>query len=140
NENLSELKERLKTIAGEKLAHEELKPTVTADAEVSLAEMRPELHERYLRYLDPTGYGNQEATFAARNVKVKNARTVGADGKHLKMAIEDEKGFTHDAIGFRLGEWAQNMPARVDILFSYEPNEYNGRVSYQLRLKDLKAA
>jgi single-stranded-DNA-specific exonuclease len=73
-------------------------------------------------------------------VKVKNARTVGADGKHLKMAVEDEKGFTHDAIGFRLGEWAQAMPARVDILFTYEPNEYNGRVNYQLRLKDLKAA
>jgi single-stranded-DNA-specific exonuclease len=140
NENLSELKERLKTIAEEKLASEELKPTVTADAEVSLAEMRPELHERYLRYLEPTGYGNREAAFAARNVKVKNARTVGADGKHLKLAVEDEKGFTHDAIGFRLGEWAQAMPARVDILFTYEPNEYNGRVNYQLRLKDLKAA
>jgi single-stranded-DNA-specific exonuclease len=140
NENLSELKERLKAIAEEKLASEELKPTVTADAEVSLAEMRPELHERYLRYLEPTGYGNREAAFAARNVKVKNARTVGADGKHLKLAVEDEKGFTHDAIGFRLGEWAQAMPARVDILFTYEPNEYNGRVNYQLRLKDLKAA
>jgi hypothetical protein len=31
------------------------------------------------------------------------------------------------------------MPARVDILFSYEVNEYNGRVGYQLNLKDLKA-
>jgi single-stranded-DNA-specific exonuclease len=139
NENLSQLKERLKAIAEEKLAHEELKPTVTADAEVSLAEMRPEFYERYLRYLEPTGYGNREATFAARNVKVKNARAVGAEGKHLKLAVEDEMGFTHDAIGFRLGEWAQAMPARVDILFTYEPNEYNGRVSYQLRLKDLKA-
>lgn len=139
NENLPQLKERLKAIAEEKLIHEELKPTVTADAEVSLAEMRPEFYERYLRYLEPTGYGNQEATFAARNVKVKNARAVGAEGKHLKLAVEDEKGFTHDAIGFRLGEWAQAMPARVDILFTYEPNEYNGRVSYQLRLKDLKA-
>lgn len=138
NENLPALKERLKAIAEEKLAHEELKPTLTADAEISLAEMRPELYERYLRYLEPTGYGNPEATFAARNVKVKNAHAVGAEGKHLKLALEDEKGYTHDAIGFRLGEWAQAMPARVDILFTYEPNEYNGRVSYQLRLKDLK--
>ena len=32
------------------------------------------------------------------------------------------------------------MPQRVDILFSYEPNEYNGKINYQLNLKDLKEA
>ncbi|WKZ39716.1 MAG: single-stranded-DNA-specific exonuclease RecJ [Anaerolineales bacterium] len=140
NENLPELVARLKAIAEEKLSGEELKPTVTADAEVSLTDIRPELYETCLRYLEPTGYGNQEARFVARNVKVKNSRTVGADSKHLKLSLEDEKGFTHDAIGFRLGDWHKAMPARVDVLFTYEPNEYNGRVNYQLNLKDLKAA
>jgi single-stranded-DNA-specific exonuclease len=91
-----------------------------------------------LKYLEPTGYGNREASFVARNVKVKNSRTVGADGRHLKLSLEDEKGYTHDAIGFRLGDWQKSMPARVDILFTYEVNEYNGRVGYQLNLKDLK--
>lgn len=140
NENLPELVARVKAIAEEKLSGEELKPTVTADAEVSLTDIRPELYETCLRYLEPTGYGNQEARFVARNVKVKSSRTVGADSKHLKLSLEDEKGFTHDAIGFRLGDWHKAMPARVDILFTYEPNEYNGRVNYQLNLKDLKAA
>lgn len=140
NENLPELVARLKAIAEEKLSGEELKPTVTADAEVSLTDIRPELYETCLRYLEPTGYGNQEARFVARNVKVKNSRTVGADSKHLKLSLEDEKGFTRDAIGFRLGDWHKAMPARVDILFTYEPNEYNGRVNYQLNLKDLRAA
>jgi single-stranded-DNA-specific exonuclease len=140
NENLSELVTRLKAIAADKLSQEDLKPTVTADAEVSLTDMRPDLYEKCLRYLEPTGYGNQEARFVARNVKVKNSRTVGADGKHLKLSLEDENRFTHDAIGFRLGEWNKNIPPHVDVLFTYEPNEYNGRVSYQLNLKDLKAS
>jgi single-stranded-DNA-specific exonuclease len=140
NENLSALVSRLKAIAQEKLSAEELKPTVTADAEVSLVEMRPDLYEKCLRYLEPTGYGNREASFVARKVKVKSSRTVGADAKHLKLSLEDEKGFAHDAIGFRLGDWHKNMPARVDILFTYEVNEYNGRVNYQLNLKDLRAA
>jgi single-stranded-DNA-specific exonuclease len=140
NENLSALVARLKAIAQEKLSAEELKPTVTADAEVSLVEMRPDLYEKCLRYLEPTGYGNREASFVARRVRVKSSRTVGADAKHLKLSLEDEKGFAHDAIGFRLGDWHKNMPAHVDILFTYEPNEYNGRVNYQLNLKDLRAA
>jgi single-stranded-DNA-specific exonuclease len=105
---------------------------------VSLSEIRPELYEKCLRYLEPTGYGNREASFVARNVKVKNSRIVGAEGKHLKLSLEDEKGFMHDAIGFRLGDWHKHMPARVDILFTYELNEFNGRVNYQLNLKDLK--
>jgi single-stranded-DNA-specific exonuclease len=140
NENLPELMARLKAIAEEKLSGTELKPTVTADAEVSLSEMRPDVYEKGLKYLEPTGYGNREASFVARNVKVKNSRVVGADGKHLKMSLEDEKGIAHDAIGFRLGDWHKSMPARVDILFTFEPNEYNGRITYQLNLKDLKAS
>lgn len=139
NENLPELVARLKAIAGEKLSGADLTPTVTADAEVSLGDIRPELYEKALKYLEPTGYGNREPSFVARNVKVKNSRVVGADGKHLKLTLEDEKGYSHDAIGFRLGEWHKSMPARVDVLFTYEPNEFNGRVNYQLNLKDLKA-
>lgn len=138
NENLAELVSRLKSVAEEKLSGTELKPTLTADAEVSLSEIRPELYEKCLRYLEPTGYGNREPSFVARNVKVKNSRTVGAEGKHLKLSLEDEKGLSHDAIGFRLGDWQKHMPTRVDILFTYELNEFNGRVNYQLNLKDLK--
>ena len=140
NENLSELVTRLKAIAKEKLSHQDLRSTVTADAVVSLTDIRAELFEKSLKYLEPTGYGNPNAAFVARNVKVKTARTVGADAKHLKLSLEDEKGYIHDAIGFRLGEWQKNMPPRVDILFNYEVNEYNGRIGYQLNLKDLKAA
>ena len=140
NENIESLVSKLKAIAEEKLAGSDLKPTVTADAEVDLSEMRPEVFEKGLKYLEPTGYGNREASFVARNVKVKSSRIVGSDGKHLKMSLEDAKGVAHDAIGFRLGDWHKSMPPRVDVLFTYEPNEYNGRVTYQLNLKDIKAS
>lgn len=138
NENLPELVLRLKARAAYQLSNVDLRPTVMADAEVSLVDVRPELFEKALKYLEPTGYGNPNAAFVARNIKVKNARTVGADAKHLKLSLEDEKKFAHDAIGFRLGEWQNKMPPRVDILFTYEVNEFNGRVNYQLNLKDIK--
>ena len=138
NENLSELISRLKNIAAQQLSNVDLRPTITADAEVSLLDFRPDLFEKALKYLEPTGYGNPNAAFVARNVKVKNARTVGADAKHLKLSLEDAEGYIHDAIGFRLGEWKNKMPLHVDILFTYEPNEYNGKINYQLNLKDLK--
>jgi single-stranded-DNA-specific exonuclease len=137
NGNLPELVTRLKAVAAEQLAGQDLRPTILADAEIPLTEVRPELIKN-LSYLEPTGYGNPDAAFVARGVKVKSSRTVGADAKHLKLAIEDESGYTHDAIGFRLGHLHGSLPARVDVLFTYEVNEFNGRTNYQLNLKDLK--
>jgi single-stranded-DNA-specific exonuclease len=101
--------------------------------------VRPELLNA-LKYLEPTGYGNPDAVFVARKVKVRNARTVGGDGKHLKLILEDGNGISHDTIGFRLGHLQPDLPDRVDIMFTYEVNEFNGRIGYQLNLKDIKPA
>ncbi len=139
NENLPELVRRLKDFAAERLSAQDLRPTLTADIEVSLTELGPQVIKN-LSYLEPTGYGNPDAAFVARNVKVKSFRAVGLEGKHLKLSLQDEKGLIYDAIGFRLGYWLKSMPPRVDILFTYEVNEYNGRVGYQLNLRYLKPA
>jgi len=139
NDKLDELVSRLKSIAREKLGGQDLRPTLTADAEVPLTGVRPELLNA-LKYLEPTGYGNPDAVFVSRGVKIRHARTVGGDGKHLKAYLEDDHGMTHDAIGFRLGHLQPELPERVDIMFTYEINEFNGKINYQLNLKDVKAA
>ena len=139
NDKRDELVTRLKSIAKEQLSSQDLRPTLTADTEIPLTEMRPDLLKA-LKYLEPTGYGNPDAVFVSREVRVRHARTVGADGKHLKMYLEDEGGATHDAIGFRLGHLQPELLEYVDIMYTYEINEYNGRINYQLNLKDVKAA
>ncbi len=138
NENLGELKARLKAIAAERLGGLDLRPTLAADAEVPLAELRPDLL-KYLDLLQPTGYGNPEAVFVARGVRVQSSRVVGADGQHLKLTVSDGR-LTFDAIGFRLGHLQAALPPRLDLLFTFEMNEYNGRASLQLNLKDIKPA
>lgn len=139
NENLPELVTRLKEIARKQLGEKDLRQTLMADMEVPLSELNFDLL-KHLMFLEPTGYGNPEAVFVSRDVKVKASRTVGADGKHLKLTLEDERGLTIDSIGFRLGHLKTELPARVDVLYRFEANEYNGRTSLQLNLKDVKPA
>jgi single-stranded-DNA-specific exonuclease len=138
NENLEALKLRLKSLAAEALHGKDLQQTLTADIVLPLSYMDSELLHR-LEYLQPTGYGNPEALFISRNVRITNKRTVGADRNHLKLVITDGR-ITFDAIGFRLGHLLEELPAQVDILFTFESNEYNGRKSIQLNLKDVKPA
>jgi single-stranded-DNA-specific exonuclease len=139
NENLPELVSRLKEIAKDQLGSRDLRQTLTADMEVPLSDLNFDVL-KHLLFLEPTGYGNPEAVFVSRNIKVKAARTVGADGKHLKLTVEDERGASVDAIGFRLGHLKENLPPKIDVLYRFEANEFNGRRTLQLNLKDVKAA
>src|SRR3989304_3378742 len=138
NENLPELVTRLKAIAKDQLGEKDLRHTLSADMEVLLSDLNFEVL-KHLNYLEPTGYGNPDATFVSRNVKVKFSRTVGSDGKHLKLTLEDERGSAIDSIGFRMGHLKPTLPPRLDVLYRFESNEYNGRTSLQLNLKDVKA-
>ncbi|HEY3313109.1 MAG TPA: single-stranded-DNA-specific exonuclease RecJ [Anaerolineales bacterium] len=139
NENLELLKNRLKSIADAELSNLELRPTLVADMEVPLGEMNPQVL-KYLDYLQPAGYGNPDAFFVSRNVKVKSSRTVGADAKHLKLTLSDDRGVTFDAIGFRLGHLQQEKLDQVDIMYTLERNDFNGRSTLQLNLRDVKRA
>ena len=139
NENLPEFVTRLKEIAKEQLEGRDLRQTLTADMEVSLEEMNFDVL-KHLEYLEPTGYGNPGAVFVARDVKVKSSRTVGAEGRHLKLTLEDSRGASYDSIGFRMGSYKETLPSQIDVLFTLEANEWNGRTTLQLNLKDLKAA
>ena len=139
NQNLPELVSRLKGIAKDQLGARDLRQTLTADLEVPLSDLNFDVL-KHLLFLEPTGYGNPEAAFVSRNIKVKAARTVGADGKHLKLTVEDERGASVDAIGFRLGHLKENLPPKIDVLYRFEANEFNGRRTLQLNLKDVKAA
>jgi single-stranded-DNA-specific exonuclease len=138
NENLFELVNRLRSIATRELGKRDLRLSLSADTEVPLSQLNFELLKQ-LEGLQPTGYGNPEPVFISRGVKVQSARTVGADAKHLKLSLTDGR-FTLDAIGFRLGDLLPNLPPMVDVLYTFEANEYNGRTSLQLNLKDIKPA
>lgn len=138
NENLFSLIDNLRAIASEQLGNIELLPTLVADMEISLSDLKPELLT-YLDWMQPTGYGNRQAQFISRNLRVTNTRTVGRDNTHLKLNVTDGK-ITYDAIAFRFGHWMAQMPPSIDLLYTFETNEFNGRTYLQLNVKDIKPA
>lgn len=136
NEHLPEFIARMQAIAAEQLGALDLRPTLKADAEMRLSDLTPELLS-HLRWLEPTGFGNPRPRFVVRGAQVLSARAVGSDGNHLKLILSD--GTTrHEAIAFRQGHWLDHLPPEVDILFTFEWNEYNGRRTPQLNIKDIR--
>ncbi len=137
-ENVDELARQLRQVATEHLAGMELRPALHIDAEVPLSDLTAEL-ERQLQQFQPCGYGNPTPLLASRGVKVVGSRTVGADAKHLKLTLGDGR-VTMDAIAFNQGHWQGRLPARVDVAYMLEINEWGGEKRLQLNVRDIQAS
>jgi single-stranded-DNA-specific exonuclease len=139
NKNLPELIGRLQTIAYEQLADKDLRPKIHADAEISLSDLSFDLL-KYLERLQPTGMGNPEPVFMSSGIYVVSQRLVGSEGAHLKLVVTDGYSSPIDAIAFRQGHWMANLPETIDLMYTFGRNEFNGKVSLQLNVKDIRAS
>ena len=121
----------------EAAAREPAEKRILVDGEVQPSGFDHRLVEQ-LGVLAPFGLGNPEPLFVARNLTVKSSRKVGREPPyHLKMALA-EGGQTWDAIGFGMGERANDVIECMDLVYTPEFNTWEGKVSIQLKLRDLR--
>jgi len=141
-DKLDELRERLDKRAKEikKSDPSVFVPKIDIVAELEANELTLELIEN-LGKLEPYGMGNPKPLFMINGVDVNTAWTkaCGNDNIHLKFNGKKEGTFLN-GIGFSLAEKYTNLgkPSLVDIAFSPEKNEYNGRVTPQMIIEDIK--
>jgi len=139
NENLPALLERLNNLAVASIGNLELVPELWIDYEISLAKVRPEhipgIMDDVAR-LEPTGQKNPDVLFCSRNLQVISSRVLG-NGQHLKMNLRAGDS-VYEAIAFRQGQWQTTLPSTIDIAYTFDKNEYQGRTTLQLNVRDLK--
>ncbi len=135
---LDALRQRLQAIAAEELSSADLQPVLEIDLELPLAEVSWATLEP-LKLLEPTGIDNPQPVLASPGVEVRDKRAIG-DDKHLKLALRDGRGAYWDAIWFRQGHMLDHVPARVDVAYTLDVNEWSGRRNLQLQVQDLRPA
>ena len=137
--DLDALRERLQAIAAEELAGIELRPTLEIDAEVRLEEVDWATHT-LLSEIEPCGVENPQPVLVSRDVQVRDRRVMGNQRSHLKLMLRDGRGVAWDAVFFRHGHLADRVPARVDVAYTLDVNEWNSRKRLQLHVRDLREA
>ncbi len=138
NTNLPEFREEMMQIAHSELEGQDLAPVIPIDAELDIGEIDWALHG-VLEQLEPTGYGNPLPVLLSRNVHVYGHRAVGQDSTHLQLWVGDGQ-VKRTCIAFRQGEWAGNLPDSVDLVYTINVNEWNGRSDLQLIVQDFRPA
>ena len=97
--------------AGEAGAWAALEGRMEIDAQVPLEAVNRQTVS-WIERLAPFGEGNPAPTFLSTDVGVRQAKTVGADGAHLRLDLD---GWS--SIGWRLGSAAAEVGSQVDIVW-----------------------
>lgn len=149
-ERLGEFTERFARVVRERVSFEDCAPVLDVDARVGLSDLTPDLVAA-LEGLAPFGPGNERPVFCAEGLRVAGSvRTVGKDGRHLKVELYDPAGgCSMEAIGFGMGKeerlevcdlWSSSTGPTpvIDAAFEAEINRWNGRAAVQLVLRDVR--
>ena len=139
HEMYTAFKNKFEEVVKNTIDKELLIPEITIDASLELSDISPKFF-RILQQMGPFGPQNMKPVFSTTSVRDNGyGKTVGADKSHLKLNIiygADKK--TYNAIGFGLGNKMKFIQNNFDIAYSLDENEWNGRTSLQLLLKDIK--
>ena len=140
-ENYQNFKNAFEKVVSETIHPDLLIPEISIDAEINLNDVTERLI-RLLNQFEPFGPQNMTPTFMTKSIRDTGyAKQLGKDEEHLKLFVKQSNSEGFGAIGFGLGnklELVKNQNP-FDAAYCIDENEFNGNVTLQLRLKDLKS-
>ena len=139
-ENYSAFKKAFEKVVSETIHPDLLIPEISIDAEINLTDINEKL-VRLVNQFEPFGPQNMTPTFVTKNVvDTGYAKTLGQKEEHLKLFVKQNNSEGFGAIGFGIGDKLEMTKKHKPIVICYciDQNEFNGTVSLQLRLKDIK--
>ena len=139
-EEYDAFKKQFEKVVSETINPDLLTPEISIDMAIELKDITPKLM-RILRQFAPFGPGNMTPVFMTENLKDTGyAKGVGQQEAHLKISVVQNDSHKIGGIGFNLGDKLPLVTSRksFDAVFSLDENEWQGNVSLQLKLKDIK--
>lgn len=137
--SLDDFRTALGLYAAVHIPPEAVQPILPADLEVTAADLTLE-NARAITRMEPFGEGNPVPQLIIRSLILREVRTVGSNGRHLKISLNDPPTRINlEGIAFGSGDaddWLQTGDT-IDLLFALEINEWQGRESVQLNIGDI---
>ena len=140
-ENIEPFTKRFEQIVSETILPEQLIPKIEIDTELNFDQIDAKFY-RILKQFMPFGPGNMTPIFITRNVMdYGTSKLVGKDKTHLKLELISETSRKPvQGVGFSMGEYINRIKNNelFDICYSIDENEYNGKTSLQLIIRDIR--
>ncbi len=134
---LTEFRRRMNEIAYLDLSDSDFDPELIVDARLDLSDVDMKFW-KLLHQFEPFGPSNLRPVFVSEGVRVVGIPTIVGNG-HLKMKVRQNDSGVFDVIGFNMHEYlpAVRSGDPFDVAYVLEENNWNGRRTLQMRLKDI---
>jgi single-stranded-DNA-specific exonuclease len=139
-ENYLLFKEAFEKCVQETIQPEMRTPEIEIDAEINFSDITPKLI-RILKQFEPFGPLNMTPVFMTSDIKDTGyAKTLGSEDEHLRLFAKQYNSEGIAAIGFGLGKKLNITKNQntFQLAYTIAENEWNGNVSTQLMLKDIR--
>lgn len=139
-ENYEAFKQAFEDVVTRTIDKNLLIPEIKADTEIDLNHITPKFY-RVLKQFAPFGPNNMAPIFMTEDLTDTGyGKCVGADKTHLRLTATQPEAHSMVCIGFSMGDKfdliSDRKPFRA--VYSIDENEWQGKVSLQLKLRDIK--
>jgi len=141
-ENVPEFRRRFEEIVKAQITDESQIQSIEADAKIPLSEITPRFY-RILKQFAPFGPHNMQPVFITEDVfDAGTSRLVGKNSEHLKLDLvePDINSGIFPGIAFNQSDKFDLITSGLpfDVCYSITENEYRGKTSLQLFIRDIK--
>ena len=139
-ENIDKFIDRFEEVVSSTIQEKMLTQEVEIDAEINLSDITPNFF-KVLKQFSPFGPGNMNPVFKTEGVRDTGmSRIVGNNHLKLNLAQDENTRYGIDGIAFQMGQYHPFIRRKIpfDICYTLEENNFNGKTSIQLNVKDIK--
>lgn len=136
---IENFRRKFEEVVNRKILPEQLSPMIDIDLKLPLIEISDKFH-RIMCQMSPFGPQNMTPVFVSENVYL-HGQPIKMKEKHLKINVFQEGSPAYTCVGFGMVEDYFNRLHEgkpFSICYTIEINEWQGRKSFQLMLKDIK--
>ena len=112
-------------------------PEIIIDTEISFADLTQNFYNLICQ-MEPFGPENMRPVFIAKNVQDTGCSKIAKE-LHIRFVVKQET-ISFTGIGFNLADKFELLKKPVDLVFTLDENEWNGNVSLQLKVIDLRSS
>ncbi|HMO33250.1 MAG TPA: single-stranded-DNA-specific exonuclease RecJ [Lacibacter sp.] len=135
-ENIEPFAEAFEKVVSSQITPDQLVPEIVIDATLRLADIKPNLFN-IIRQMEPFGPGNMRPVFLSRQVTDTGHSKIVKE-QHLRLVVRQENT-TLTGIFFGGAEhYPLLRQGPVDLVYTVDENEFNGSVSLQLKVIDIR--
>lgn len=139
-ENVTAFQAKFEEVVAATINPELLIPEIVIDTEINLSDLSPGFYN-IMRQFEPLGPENLRPVFLARNLMDTGFSKIVKE-EHLKLSVKQRNGGSFSGIGFFMADKFEIISHKkpFDMVFTVEENEWNGTVSLQLKVIDIRAS